>query len=107
MKVCLYARVASPDQTALDSQVECLKDFACKLNLEIIEIAAECGSGLCADRPELSRVEVLAAERKIDAVVVTNISRLFRDAFLCCNFVKRMESYGVKIFILDRLQRLL
>lgn len=107
MKVCLYARVASPNQTALDSQVECLKDFAYKLNLEIVEVAAECGSGLRADRPELSRVEALAAERKIDAVVVTDISRLFRDTFLCCDFVERMESYSVKIFTLDRLQRLL
>ena len=107
MKVCLYARVANSDQGAIDYQVECLKDFAGKLNLEIVEVAAECGSGLRADRPELSRVKMLAANSKIDAVVVTDISRLFRDAFLCCDFVERMESYGVKIFILDRLQRLL
>lgn len=107
MKVCLYARVASPDQTALECQVKRLKEFACKHNLEIVEVAAECGSGLCADRLELIRVEALAAEGRIDAVIVTNIARLFRDTFLCCDFVERMESCGVKIFTLDRLQRLL
>lgn len=107
MKVCLYARVANPDQTALNYQVEWLKDFAGKHNLEIVDVAAEYGSGLCPDRPELIRVESLAAEGKIDAVVVTDISRLFRDTFLYCDFEKRMESRGVKIFMLDRLQRLL
>ena len=107
MKVCLYARIASSNQTALDCQVKRIKDFAGKHNLEILEVAAEFGSGLCADRPNLIRVEALAAERKIDAVIVTNMARLFRDTFLCCDFVERMESCGVKIFTLDRLQRLL
>ena len=82
MKVCLYARVANPDQTALNYQVEWLKDFAGKHNLEIVDVAAEYGSGLRSDRPELSRVEALFADSKIDAVVITNISRLFRDTFL-------------------------
>ena len=107
MKVCLYARVANPDQTALNYQVEWLKDFAGKHNLEIVDVAAECGSGLRSDRSELSRVEALAAASKIDTVVITNMSRLFRDTFLCYDFVKRMGTYNVKIFTLDRLQRLL
>lgn len=106
MKVCLYARVASLDQTSLDCQVERLKEFAGKHDLEIFEVAAECGSGIRDDRPELSRVEALAADGKFDAVVATNMSRLFRNTLLYVDFEKRMENCGVKIFTLDRLQRL-
>ena len=107
MRVCLYARVACYDQLALDCQSERLKIFAKEHNLDVVDVAAECSSGIRADRPKLSRVEALAADGKIDAVVATDISRLFRDAFLYFDFVKRMESCGVKIFSLDRLQRLL
>ena len=107
MKVCLYVRVAQFDQTVLDCQVKRLKDFSDKHNLEIVDVATECGSGLRFDRPELSRVETLATNSKIDAVVIANMSHLFRDTFLCYGFVKRMKMYGVKIFTLDSLQRLL
>ena len=78
MKVCLYARVASPDQNTLDFQTERLKAFATKHSLDVVETAAEFGSGIRADRPALSRVEALAAAGKIDAVIVKSISRLFR-----------------------------
>lgn len=107
MKVCLYVRTACPNQQTLDFQTARLKAFAGEHNLDVVDVAAECGSGTRADRPELTRVESLAAAGKIDAVMVTDISRLFRDTFLYCDFEKRMESCGVKIFILDRLQRLL
>ncbi len=107
MRVCLYARVACSDQTALDCQTERLKAFAGEHNLDVVDVAAEYGSGIRADRPELSRVESLAVSGKLDAVVATDISRLFRDTFLYRDFEKRIESCGVKLFTLDRLQRLL
>lgn len=86
MKVCLYARVACSDQFALDCQVEKLKAFAEGHDIDVADAAAENGSGIRADRPELIRVESLAAEGKINAVVVTNISRLFRSAPLYFEF---------------------
>lgn len=107
MKVCLYARVACSDQLALDCQTERLKAFAAEHNLDVVDAAAEFGSGIRADRPELTRVEALAAEGKIDAVVMTDISRLFRSAPLYFEFARRMQDCGVKIFEFDRLQRLL
>lgn len=71
MKVCLYVRVACSDQLALDCQSERLKIFAKEHNLDVVDVAAECGSGIRADRPEFARVEALAADGKIDAVVAT------------------------------------
>lgn len=107
MKVCLYARVACSDQLALDRQVKKLKAFAGEHDINVVDAAADFGSGIRADRPELTRVEALAAEGKIDAVVMTDISRLFRSAPLYFEFARRMQDCGVKIFELDRLQRLL
>lgn len=107
MNVALYARTACPDRYAIDCQLKSLNAFAEEHNLDVVDVAKECGSGIRADRPELIRVESLAADGKIDAIVVTDISRLFRDTFLYRDFAERMESYGVKIFMLDRLQRLL
>lgn len=84
-----------------------MRAFADEHSLDVVDVAVECESGIRADRPELVRVESLAADGKIDAVVVTDITRLFRDTFLYLDFMKRMESRSVKIFMLDRLQRLL
>lgn len=101
MNVCLYARVACPDQVKLDCQVEQLKEFACKQDMEIIAVEAEFGSGLHTNRPALSRVESLSADGKIDAVVIADISRLFRNTSFYLEFERHLESYGVKIITLN------
>ncbi len=107
MKVCLYARVACHDQTALDCQVENLKAFAAEHSLDVVDVAAEFGSGMSADRQALSRVEALAVKRQIDAIIVKDISRLYRDTFKYDELKRRLDSYGVRIYTLDALQRLL
>lgn len=81
MRVAVYCRLARADQddTLLEVQKERLRIYAKERGYDIVAEIAEIGSGLSLNRPGIREMAGLAYRHMIDAVLVSDISRLCRD----------------------------
>lgn len=83
-RVVIYARVATDglNGSNLSTQVEACRRYADQHGLTVTaeHIITEVYSGIRLTRPGLDRVRALAAGREIDAVILSTIDRLSRDA---------------------------
>ena len=81
MRVAVYCRLARADQedTLLEVQKERLRVYANERGYDIVEEIAEIGSGLSLNRPGIREMAGLAHSHMIDAVLVSDVSRLCRD----------------------------
>lgn len=81
MKKCvIYARVSTTDQDS-DNQVSILKEYAKKMEWEIVDTVVDVcsgGKGL-AERPGLDKVFTMARKRKIDVVLFWALDRFSRE----------------------------
>ncbi|MCY4241785.1 MAG: recombinase family protein, partial [Rhodobacter sp.] len=74
----LYARASTADQSC-QRQIADLTAFANRCGYEIAGTFAETVSGAASRRPERDRIMRLARQRRIDAVLVTEVSRWGRS----------------------------
>ena len=100
-RVCLYARTALNEETALEKQRFILNRYAGKHNLTVVDIISESSSGLNGNREGIKRLRKMADEHRIDAIVIVEISRLFRNVMLTVDFAKSMKECGVDIIETD------
>ncbi|MCZ4093196.1 MULTISPECIES: recombinase family protein [Sinorhizobium] len=70
----MYCRGSTADQSC-ERQERDLAAFAIRAGYEVAAIFKETGSGAKLDRAERRKVMALAQARKIDAVLVTKLSR--------------------------------
>jgi DNA invertase Pin-like site-specific DNA recombinase len=70
----LYCRVSTADQSCARQERD-LTAFADRAGYEVIGVFKETGSGVKLDRVERRKVMALAQARRIDAVLVTKLSR--------------------------------
>jgi len=101
-RCALYARVSSEKQAEagnLDRQQQRLKEAAHCKGYEITTIISEQASGLNEKRQGLRRLFRLAAEGKIDVVLVEFKDRLARFGF--AYIVQAFDAYGVRVEVLD------
>jgi len=98
MKVVIYARVSTDEQSA-DNQVEQLKAWAASRGWIIVAIYVETESAWKAGHQrELARLKADAARRKFDAVLVWALDRLSREGALAIlQLVNTFKVCGVKV----------
>ncbi len=101
MNVVRYFRSATIDGSieSIARQKADTQKFCDNNNYRIIGNFVDVGySGTNMDRPDFQRmVDVLNACSNIDAIVVTDLSRISRNHYQSSKFVKDLESKGVKI----------
>ena len=76
--IAIYCRVSTADQSC-DRQERDLRAFAKRAGFEIVAVFKETASGAKNDRAERNKVMALARARKIDAILVTELSRWGRS----------------------------
>ena len=98
-RTAIYARTASPSETALDWQVQALQGLASYLSLNVTHIIRETASGLDFERPGLNKLMCLAKQHEIDTVLMTNLNRIGRDALKVLAVLEELDKLGAKLII--------
>ena len=106
MKIFSYARVSTAEQASdgdsLATQQQQAAGFAMMkgwtIDAAFIEMGVS-GSVPLAERPEGARL--LASVRKGDAIIVSKLDRMFRDAYNALQTVRLLDDRGVQLFFID------
>jgi DNA invertase Pin-like site-specific DNA recombinase len=77
-RAVIYCRVSTDDQSC-DRQEQDLKAYAQKAGYQVMGIYKEAASGAKDDRSERKKVLALVQARKIDVVLVTELTRWGRS----------------------------
>ncbi len=103
MKVAIYCRVSTSDQSC-DRQERDLLEYAAREGYEVIGIWKEAGSGARLDRKERNKVLTLAQSRKIDAVLVTELTRWGRSTLDLLHTLQDLQGWKVSLITQTGLQ---
>jgi len=95
-RVAIYCRVSTNDQNC-DRQQRDLEAFAERANFLVVSIYKETASGAKNDRVKRKQVMLLAQARKIDAVLVTEMSRWGRSLQDLITTLNELQGYGVSL----------
>jgi putative DNA-invertase from lambdoid prophage Rac len=96
IRVAIYARVSTQDQNC-DRQIADLQNYAQLAGYRIVATHAEKASGTKNDRIERKAVINLARARRIDAVLVTELSRWGRSTIDLMHTLNDLASYNVSL----------
>jgi putative DNA-invertase from lambdoid prophage Rac len=99
-RVAIYARVSTGDQSCQRQLAE-LTDYIKRGEFELVNSFLETGSGTKIDRVERKKVLELARQRKIDLVLVSELSRWGRSTADLQNTVKRLAECSVALRALN------
>ncbi len=102
----IYCRVAHAsditDDSAIKTQRHALRAFAKREGLAVYKEYCDNGfGGNTLNRPSFAEMEADINAGKIDAIIVSNISRIARDIILCQDWINKMDKKGVKIIAAD------
>ena len=92
----LYCRVSTADQSCARQERD-LTAFAERAGYEVVGVFKETGSGVRLDRAERRKVMALAQARRIDAVLVTELSRWGRSTLDLLHTLKELEAQRVSV----------
>lgn len=95
-RAAIYARVSTSDQSC-ERQVAELTAFAERGGYDVVSTFKETASGIKANRAERSKVIALAQARKIDVVMVSELSRWGRSTQDLLDTLNRMAGWKVSI----------
>ena len=95
-KAAIYARVSTSDQSC-DRQVIELTAFAERGDFEVIGIFKETASGTSANRSARNRLIDLAQARKVDAILVTELSRWGRSTQDLLDTMNKLAGWNVSV----------
>lgn len=99
-QVAIYARVSTSDQSC-ERQIAELSEYASRNNFQIIDVFKETGSGAKNDRVERKKIMELARHRKIDLVLVSELSRWGRSTSDLRSTVERLAECNVALRALN------
>src|SRR4051795_5059128 len=100
-RAALYCRVSTADQSCARQERD-LTAFADRAGYEVVGIFKETGSGVRLDRAERRKVMALAQARRIDAVLVTELSRWGRSTTTdLLPTLKELEARRVSVVALN------
>lgn len=99
-RVAIYARVSTSDQSC-ERQLAELSDYAGRNNFEVVGSFKETGSGKKNDRTERKKILELARHRKIDLVLVSELSRWGRSTPDLRSTVERLAECSVALRALN------
>ncbi|MGI9089186.1 MAG: recombinase family protein [Chthoniobacterales bacterium] len=97
--VAIIIRVSTKKQET-DRQLHELTSYANGRGYSIVEVCRETISGAASadDRLALQRIEQLAADGKIQKVLVHEISRIARTNSVAHKFVENLDAHGVSLY---------
>lgn len=97
--VAIYCRVSTADQDCARQERE-LTEYAQKAGFAIAGVFVEKASGMKSDRIERAKVEALAQARKIDYILVTELTRWSRSTTDLLSNLQELNARGVSILAL-------
>lgn len=103
-RVVCYCRVATRDQnddSPLETQSVYLRRYAKDNGLKVIGEVRAYEKGLTMDRPGWYNVLSLAAGKKADAVLVTELGRVARDPWMVMEALRKLSEQGLMVFASD------
>lgn len=95
-RAAIYARVSTTDQSC-ERQIAELTAFAGRGDFDVIGIFKETASGTVANRMARNQIMDLAQARKIDAVLVTELSRWGRSTQDLLDTLHRLAGWKVSV----------
>ena len=99
-RVALYCRVAREDDAAIERQEAILRDYAKEHGYTDLTLYVDNGvSGIGFDRPALNRLEQDISEGLIQAVMVTELSRVSRNALEIPGWIDRLRCRGISFIV--------
>jgi hypothetical protein len=105
MRAALYARTACLTQdrkSAVELQLEALRNYAAQNGMEIVEEFTDAGySGLRRDRPGLNRMCDVAGRHGFDVLLTRDPGRLARDSVLQVSLLEELEQFGMRTIFLE------
>jgi len=96
MKVCIYTRVSTQDQTNENQLLE-LRRFCQNNNYEIIAEYSDTISGTKSSRPELDKMLKAMRERKFEAIIVWKFDRLGRSTSHLLQVLEEMKNKKIRL----------
>jgi len=99
-RAALYCRVSTADQSCVRQERDLIA-FADRAGYEVIGVFKETGSGMRLDRAERHKIMALAQARRIDAVLVTELSRWGRSTTDLLATLKELEARRVSVVALN------
>jgi DNA invertase Pin-like site-specific DNA recombinase len=100
-RAALYARVSTTDQRC-EVQLEALREYARRRELEPVEFVDAGVSGAKADRAALLELLEAVRRRRVDVVVCTKLDRLFRNVRHLVTVVEEFKARDVDLVVLDQ-----
>jgi DNA invertase Pin-like site-specific DNA recombinase len=99
MKVAVYARVSTDDQTPAN-QIDALREVGRRLNWDIVEVFLDQGiSGAKGRRPGLDRLLKGVNRREFDLVAVWSVDRLGRSLSDLLALLGEFNAKGVGLYL--------
>ncbi len=98
----LYCRVSTADQSCARQERD-LTAFAARAGYEVVGVFKETGSGVRLDRAERRKVMALAQARRIDVVLVTELSRWGRSTLDLLHTLNALEAQRVSVIAMTGL----
>lgn len=95
-KVAIYCRVSTTDQSC-ERQERDLLEYAAKAGYQVVGIWKETAAGTKQNRVERQKVLALAQARKIDAILVTEMTRWGRSTIDLIQTLQELHSWGVSL----------
>lgn len=92
----IYCRVSTADQSC-ERQERDLRAFAERAGYAVVGVFKETGSGVRLDRIERRKVMALAQARRIDVVLVTELSRWGRSTLDLLETLRELEARRVSV----------
>jgi putative DNA-invertase from lambdoid prophage Rac len=102
-KAAVYCRVSTSDQSC-ERQKRDLLAYAARAGYEIVGVWKETASGVKLDRAERKKVMALAQARKIDAILVTELSRWGRSTIDLVHTLQALQAWNVSLIAQTGLQ---
>jgi DNA invertase Pin-like site-specific DNA recombinase len=99
----LYCRVSTADQTCTRQERD-LRAFAKKAGYKIVGVWKEVASGAKDDRAERKEVMALAQARKIEVIVVTELTRWGRSMLDLFHTLQDLQAWNVSLVAQTGLQ---
>ncbi len=95
-RAVIYARVSTSDQSC-ERQIADLTDFAARAGYDVLDIHKETISGTKTNRHARNQIMALAQARKIDAVLVTELSRWGRSTQDLLDTLNQLAGWNVSV----------
>lgn len=102
-KVAIYCRVSTTDQSC-ERQAQDLLAYAKKAGFKVVGVWKETASGTKQNRVERQKVMTLAQARKIDAILVTELTRWGRSTLDLIQTLQDLQGWAVSLIAQTGLQ---